>query len=346
TAPPTFVAARLSPGLGRSRRQWPWKNSTWRNRRRRGSSTGSRQLPDKVVAALRCHSATRGTTITTTTKAPTETMVWRGRAATRTIGVLRCGRFWWLSTYPTADEAVRAYDVVVWHARRPKTDLKSLRSRTGRPDSHGTTFVCGRSAGGGARGRERGGGGGGDEGGGGRGGCWAMDLAPIKCSARHAHSHRISVTHVPPRALSRLATRPSASFLSSPPCAAVELLATAAAEPSPRPRVVTDKDRRRNRRRERRLSIAEMDENAMEAWRLQFPHDILDGRQFFVQRRAKRAEQAAYHADRRTWKQAALFEMELKEASTWSSDDERWYDALITSEESNTGVSESDDDDE
>ena len=32
-------------------------------------------------------------------------------------------RRWWLRTYPTANEAARAYDVAVWRARRPKTDL-------------------------------------------------------------------------------------------------------------------------------------------------------------------------------------------------------------------------------
>ncbi|KAE8796224.1 Ethylene-responsive transcription factor CRF1 [Hordeum vulgare] len=102
---------------------------------------------------------------------------------------------------------------------------------------------------------------------------------------------------------------------------------------APHPWVVTDEDCRRSRRRECCLSIAEMDEHAMEAWCRQFPHDILDEHQFFAQRRAERAEQAAYHADRRTQKKVALFEMELKEASTWSSNDERWCDTFITTEE-------------
>ena len=33
------------------------------------------------------------------------------------------GQRWWLGTYPTANEAARAYDVAVWRAGRPKTDL-------------------------------------------------------------------------------------------------------------------------------------------------------------------------------------------------------------------------------
>ncbi|XP_020157100.1 uncharacterized protein [Aegilops tauschii subsp. strangulata] len=32
-------------------------------------------------------------------------------------------RRWWLNTYPTADEVACAYDVAVWHAGWPKTDL-------------------------------------------------------------------------------------------------------------------------------------------------------------------------------------------------------------------------------
>ncbi|KAF7078556.1 hypothetical protein CFC21_082970 [Triticum aestivum] len=33
------------------------------------------------------------------------------------------GRRWWIGTYPSAHEAVRAYDVVVWRAERPREHL-------------------------------------------------------------------------------------------------------------------------------------------------------------------------------------------------------------------------------
>ncbi|XP_020176591.1 ethylene-responsive transcription factor ERF071-like [Aegilops tauschii subsp. strangulata] len=40
------------------------------------------------------------------------------------------GRRWWLGTYPSADEATRAYDVAVWRAERPKMDLNFLEIKT------------------------------------------------------------------------------------------------------------------------------------------------------------------------------------------------------------------------
>ncbi|KAE8794069.1 hypothetical protein D1007_31229 [Hordeum vulgare] len=63
------------------------------------------------------------------------------------------------------------------------------------------------------------------------------------------------------------------------------------------------------------------------------------------QRRAeRRAEQDAYREDIRTRKEVALFNIELKEASTWDDYDERWTDAFITmSESENTTESEEDD---
>ncbi|XP_040252052.1 uncharacterized protein [Aegilops tauschii subsp. strangulata] len=56
-------------------------------------------------------------------------------------------------------------------------------------------------------------------------------------------------------------------------------------ELAPFPRLITDEDRRKNRRRERRLSLAEMDEEAMALWRQRFPQDIINEEQFFAERR-------------------------------------------------------------
>ncbi|KAE8813902.1 hypothetical protein D1007_08815 [Hordeum vulgare] len=87
-----------------------------------------------------------------------------------------------------------------------------------------------------------------------------------------------------------------------------------------------------------------MHEHVMAEWHRQFPQDVLDEREFFAQRREeRRAKQAAYREDRRMQKQAALFEVELKEESTWSSDDERWAHAFIMTKESDTCASEEDD---
>ncbi|XBH61924.1 hypothetical protein VPH35_116276 [Triticum aestivum] len=125
-----------------------------------------------------------------------------------------------------------------------------------------------------------------------------------------------------------------------------------AQELAPPPRLLTDKGRRENRRRERRLSLDEMDEEAMALWRQRFPQDVINEQQFFAEKRAereeRRAERAAYREDRRTRKAAAQFNIELGAASSWDSEDDRFLDAFImTSEDDITEVeSESEEDDE
>ncbi|XP_073359925.1 uncharacterized protein [Aegilops tauschii subsp. strangulata] len=85
------------------------------------------------------------------------------------------------------------------------------------------------------------------------------------------------------------------------------------------PRLITDEDRRKNRRRERRLSLAEMDEEAMALWRQRFPQDIINEEQFFAERRAerkeKRKERATYREDKLTRKAVAKYNMALGDES-------------------------------
>ncbi|KAM3353491.1 hypothetical protein ACQJBY_024580 [Aegilops geniculata] len=105
-------------------------------------------------------------------------------------------------------------------------------------------------------------------------------------------------------------------------------------ELAPFPLLITDEDRRKNRRRERRLSLAEMDEEAMALWRQRFPQDIINEEQFFAERRAERKERAAYREDKRTRKAVAKYNMALGDASSWDSRDDRFLDVYAqTSEE-------------
>jgi hypothetical protein len=110
-----------------------------------------------------------------------------------------------------------------------------------------------------------------------------------------------------------------------------------AIELAPPPRVVTDEERRQHRRREQRLGIAELDEEAMAEWRRRFPHDVLDEEAFYERRREEReAERAAYREDRRTRKAAAIFNIELGEASDWPPDDPWFRDAFLESSSSSS----------
>ncbi|XP_020194195.1 uncharacterized protein [Aegilops tauschii subsp. strangulata] len=118
-------------------------------------------------------------------------------------------------------------------------------------------------------------------------------------------------------------------------------------ELAPFPRLITNEDRRKNRRRERRLSLAEMDEEAMALWRQRFPQDIINEEQFFAERRAERKERTAYREDKRTRKAVAKYNMPLGDASSWDSRDDRFLDAYAqTSEEDITETESESENDE
>ena len=121
-----------------------------------------------------------------------------------------------------------------------------------------------------------------------------------------------------------------------------------AQELAPLPRLITDEDHRDNQRREHRLGIAKMDEEAMALWCQHFPHDIINEREFYEQRRAerdkRRAERAAYREDKRRRKADAQFNMRLGAASPWASDDDRYLHAY--SQTSEEDIIEEDSDDE
>ena len=120
-----------------------------------------------------------------------------------------------------------------------------------------------------------------------------------------------------------------------------------AQELAPLPRLITDEDHRDNRRREHRLGIAEMDEEAMALWRQRFTQDIINEREFYVQRRAERdkrsAERAAYREERHRRKADAQFNMRLGAASPWESDDDWYLQAYSQTSEEDITEEESDD---
>ena len=74
-----------------------------------------------------------------------------------------------------------------------------------------------------------------------------------------------------------------------------------------------------------------MDEEAMALSHQRFLQDIINEREFYAQRRAKRekwrAERAAYHEDKRRRKADAQFNMRLGAVSPREFDDERYLHA-------------------
>ena len=112
-------------------------------------------------------------------------------------------------------------------------------------------------------------------------------------------------------------------------------------------RVNPDEGRRDNQRRGHRPVIAEMDEEAMALWRQRFPHDIINEREFYEQRRVerdkRRAGRAAYREDKRRPKADTQFNMRLGAALPWKSDDDRYLHTYSQTSEEDITEEESDD---
>ncbi|CAM0870678.1 unnamed protein product [Alopecurus aequalis] len=101
-----------------------------------------------------------------------------------------------------------------------------------------------------------------------------------------------------------------------------------AAALAPPHNLVTSEEKRRQKQISRRLAVVVADERAMAQWRLNFPEDVRAERKFYADRRAVRV---AERAEKRAKK--AFIEAQRAGPRTISSDDERWGDMFLTSEE-------------
>ncbi|CAM0880519.1 unnamed protein product [Alopecurus aequalis] len=92
--------------------------------------------------------------------------------------------------------------------------------------------------------------------------------------------------------------------------------------------LVTSEEKRRRKQVARRLAVAAADERVMAHWKINFPEDVQAERQFYADLRAVRV---AARAEKRAKK--ALVEAQKRGPTTWSDNDDRWLDQLLTSEE-------------
>ena len=95
--------------------------------------------------------------------------------------------------------------------------------------------------------------------------------------------------------------------------------------------LVTAEQRNRRHELQRRLTIAEADERAMEAWAAAFPQDVLDEQAFFAQKKEEhRAARAARNAEKAKLRAAKRFiDAQYTGSQTIHDDDERWVDLTI-----------------
>ena len=88
----------------------------------------------------------------------------------------------------------------------------------------------------------------------------------------------------------------------------------------------------------------------MATWRQNFLRDIINEHQFLAEKRAERKkrrdERAAYREDKRARKAVAKFNIELGDASSWDSTDERFLDAYAETSEEDITEAESESENE
>ncbi|KAI5013013.1 hypothetical protein ZWY2020_027967 [Hordeum vulgare] len=103
---------------------------------------------------------------------------------------------------------------------------------------------------------------------------------------------------------------------------------------APPPRLISDQDRQEHRRQQHRLLFAEEDERAMAEWRQHHPEDVVAENAFWAERTARRREE---RQDRRRRKLLAISQcvaINNGEMSIFTSDDERWEDAWLSTSDS------------
>ncbi|XP_044955193.1 ethylene-responsive transcription factor 1-like [Hordeum vulgare subsp. vulgare] len=103
---------------------------------------------------------------------------------------------------------------------------------------------------------------------------------------------------------------------------------------APPHRLKTNQDREKHRRRQRRLLVVEEGERAMAEWRRSHPEDVAAENAFWAERTARRREE---RDDRRRRKALAISQCEVVNnggTSIFTSDDERWEDAWLSTSDS------------
>ncbi|KAE8771358.1 Protein TRANSPARENT TESTA 12 [Hordeum vulgare] len=99
---------------------------------------------------------------------------------------------------------------------------------------------------------------------------------------------------------------------------------------APPPRLIIEKDRAEHRQQQRLLLVAEEDERRMAEWRRRHPEDVAAENAYWAERTARR--HAEPH-DRHVRKLLAVSQcgpVEAGLASIFTSDDERWEDAFLS----------------